>query len=136
MKSNLKLRLDNECSKAKTEDGSLRLIQRAYRNYKKQPETFAKQVWGAVRNDNIPKEKKLLHMPGKEIRCIVNIDVWYSIDGGYRPYHVPENQLYDYKRYSKHKRPQLSDRLAIARNKIQCNYTAPDKYTKPKNIIL
>jgi len=33
---------DNECSKAKTQDGSARLIQRAYQNYKKQPETFAK----------------------------------------------------------------------------------------------
>jgi hypothetical protein len=64
----------------------------------------------------------------------VNLDIWYSIHGGYRPYHVPENQLYDYISYSKHKRRQLSDRLATARNKIQCNYTAPSKYTKPKNI--
>ncbi|RIA97820.1 hypothetical protein C1645_813533 [Glomus cerebriforme] len=120
----MKLHLDNECSKAKTQDGSARLIQRAYRNYRKQPETFAKQVWKAVRNDNTPKEKKFLSMPGREIRCTVNLEIWYSIDELYRPYHVLQNQLYDYKSYSKHKRCQLSDRIAIARNKIQCNYLA------------
>jgi hypothetical protein len=40
-------------------------------------------------------------------------------------YHVLQDQLYDYISYSKHKRRQLSDRLAIARNKIQCNYIMP-----------
>ncbi len=131
----MKYHWDNECSKAKTPDGSARIIQRAYRNYKKRPETFAKRVWEVVRNDNTPKEKKFLSMPGREIRCTVNMDIWYSIDGGYRPYHVPQNQLYDYISYSKHKRRQLSDRLAIARNKIQCNYIMPSGSIKPKNIV-
>ncbi|PKY58358.1 hypothetical protein RhiirA4_512204 [Rhizophagus irregularis] len=121
----MKYHWDNECSKAKTPDGSARIIQRAYRNYKKQPETFAKRVWEAVRNDNTLKEKKFLNMPSRGIRCTVNLDIWYSIDGLYRPYHVPQDQLYDYISYSKHKRRQLSDRLAIARNKIQCNYIMP-----------
>ena len=40
----MKYHWDNECSKAKTQDGSAHLIQRAYRNYRKRPETFAKQA--------------------------------------------------------------------------------------------
>ncbi|PKY38909.1 hypothetical protein RhiirA4_483845 [Rhizophagus irregularis] len=96
----MKYHWDNECSKAKTPDGSARIIQRAYRNYKKQPETFAKRVWEAVRNDNTLKEKKFLNMPSRGIRCTVNLDIWYSIDGLYRPYHVPQDQLYDYISYS------------------------------------
>ncbi|EXX79308.1 hypothetical protein RirG_006880 [Rhizophagus irregularis DAOM 197198w] len=40
----MKYHWDNECSKVKTPDRSARIIQRAYRNYKKQPETFAKRV--------------------------------------------------------------------------------------------
>ncbi|UZO09461.1 uncharacterized protein OCT59_029684 [Rhizophagus irregularis] len=101
----MKYHWDNECSKAKTPDGSAQIIQRAYRNYKKQPETFAKRVWEAVRNDNTLKKKKFLNMPSRGIRCTVNLDIWYSIDGLYRPYHVPQDQLYDYISYSKHKSP-------------------------------
>ena len=74
-------------------------------------------------------------MPSRGIRCTVNLEIWYSIDGLYRPYHVPQDQLYDYISYSKHKRRQLSDRLAIARNKIQCNYIMPSGSIKPKNIV-
>ncbi|GES82985.1 hypothetical protein GLOIN_2v1792321 [Rhizophagus clarus] len=58
-------------------------------------------------------------MPGREIRCTVNLDIWCSINGLYRPYHVPLDQFYDYISYSKHKRRQLSDRLAIAKNTAQ-----------------
>ena len=88
-----------------------------------------------VRNDNTLKEKKFLNMSSRGIRCTVNLDIWYSIDGLYRPYHVPQDQLYDYISYSKHKRRQLSDRLAIARNKIQCNYIMSSGSIKPKNIV-
>ena len=49
-------------------------------------------------------------MPGREIYCTVNLDIWYSIDRGYRPY-VPQDQLHNYISYSEHKRRQLSDRL-------------------------
>src|SRR5215208_6857091 len=89
---------------------STRLIQKAYQNYRKRPVLLAKQVWEAVRNDNTPKEKKFLNMPGREIYCTVNLDIWYSIDGGYRPY-VSQDQLHNYISYSEHKRRQLSDRL-------------------------
>ncbi len=130
----MKYHWDNECSKAKTENGSARLIQNAYRNYKKRPETLAKRVWEAVRRDNTPKDRKFLNMPGREIRCTINLDIWYSIDGSYRPY-VPEDQLYDYVSYSKHKRRQLSDRLTITRNKVQYNYIVPSRSIKPKNIV-
>src|SRR5271154_3872460 len=36
------------------------VIQRAYRNYKKRPESSAKQVWEVVRNDGTPDRKKFL----------------------------------------------------------------------------
>ncbi|RGB34149.1 hypothetical protein C1646_760947 [Rhizophagus diaphanus] len=51
-------------------------------------------IWEVVRNNNTLKEKKFLNMPSRGIHCTVNLDIWH----------------------------QLSDRLAIARNKIQCNY--------------
>ncbi|GES95188.1 hypothetical protein GLOIN_2v1792321 [Rhizophagus clarus] len=95
----LKITDDNECSKAKTEDGSAQLIQRAYRNYRK-------------------REKKFLSMPSRDIYCTVNLNIWYSIDRLYRPFNVPLDQFYDYISYLKHKRRQLSNRLAIAKNKI------------------
>src|SRR3954452_25493275 len=36
------------------------VIQRAYKNYKKRPESLAKKVWEAVRNDGIPDDMKCL----------------------------------------------------------------------------
>ena len=57
---------NNECSKAKTQDGSARLILKAYRNYKKRPVSLAKQIWEVVRNDNTPKEKKFLNMSNSD----------------------------------------------------------------------
>src|SRR5438045_4014485 len=36
------------------------VIQRAYRNYKKRPESLAKRVWKAVRNDGTPDDMKFL----------------------------------------------------------------------------
>ena len=36
------------------------VIQRAYRNYKKRPESLAKQVWKVVRNNGTPDNKKFL----------------------------------------------------------------------------
>ena len=40
------------------------VIQRAYRNYKKRPESSAKRVWKAVRNDGTPDRKKFLGILG------------------------------------------------------------------------
>jgi len=40
------------------------VIQRAYRNYKKRPESLAKWVWEAVRNDSTPDRKKFLDILG------------------------------------------------------------------------
>ena len=40
------------------------VIQRAYRNYKKRPESLAKWVWEAVRNDGTPDRKKFLGILG------------------------------------------------------------------------
>jgi hypothetical protein len=36
------------------------VIQRAYRNYKKRPESSAKRIWEAVRNDGTPDRWKYL----------------------------------------------------------------------------
>ena len=36
------------------------VIQRAYRNYKKRPESLTKRVWKAVRNDGTPDNMKFL----------------------------------------------------------------------------
>ncbi|GET52364.1 hypothetical protein GLOIN_2v1792321 [Rhizophagus irregularis DAOM 181602=DAOM 197198] len=66
--------------------------------------------------------KEVLHIPDKEICCTVNLEIWYSIDEGYKSYYILQDQLYDHISYLKHKRCQLSDRLSIAKNKIQCNY--------------
>ena len=40
------------------------VIQRAYRNYKKRPESLAKRIWEAVRNDGTPDRKKFLGILG------------------------------------------------------------------------
>ena len=40
------------------------VIQRAYRNYKKRPESLAKQIWKVVRNDSTPDRKKFLGILG------------------------------------------------------------------------
>jgi len=69
---------------------SAQLIQKAYRNYRKRPVLLAKQVWEAVRNDNTPKEKKFFKMSGRDHLCTMNMDIWYSIDGRYRPY-IPQD---------------------------------------------
>ena len=40
------------------------VIQRAYRNYKKRPESSAKRIWEAVRNDGTPDRRKFLGILG------------------------------------------------------------------------
>src|SRR5437763_3779649 len=43
------------------------VIQRAYRNYKKRPESLAKRVWEMVRNDGTPDDMKFLRrIPTRE----------------------------------------------------------------------
>ncbi|CAB4431749.1 unnamed protein product [Rhizophagus irregularis] len=48
------------CFEGVMHDLPILVIQRAYRNYKKRPESLAKQIWEAVRNDGTPDRKKLL----------------------------------------------------------------------------
>ena len=36
------------------------VIQQVYRNYKKRPESLAKRIWEAMRNDGTPNRKKFL----------------------------------------------------------------------------
>ncbi|CAG8464821.1 6657_t:CDS:2 [Diversispora eburnea] len=67
----------HSCSKADTEDEPRSLIppqrmgeiNRAYRDYKKRPESLAKRIWELVRNDGTPDRKRFLaaHNLVKEI---------------------------------------------------------------------
>ena len=47
---------------------SAKVIQRAWRTFKSRPETWAKQVWNIVRNDNTPDDKKYLGITSRSIR--------------------------------------------------------------------
>ena len=49
------------------------VIQRAYRNYKKRPESLAKRIWEAVRNDDTPNRWKYLGIiPRNEYYYYIN----------------------------------------------------------------
>src|ERR1041384_5886919 len=98
---------DTECSKAKTKDGAVRIIPNAYRNYKRRPETLAKRVWEAVRNDNTPKDKKFLNIPNSDYRYSMKFGIFVK-----EGFHSRHAVLYDAKSWSDHKRRQLADRLS------------------------
>src|SRR5438045_8992281 len=49
------------------------VIQQAYRNYKKRPESLAKRIWEAVRNDGTPNRKKFLGILRKE-QMVINTE--------------------------------------------------------------
>ena len=61
------------------------VIQQAYRNYKKRPESLAKRVWEAVRNDGTPDRWKYLDI----IPCD---EYYYYINGEL----IKFNQKFDY----------------------------------------
>ena len=81
-------------------------------------------------------------MSDRKTHCTVNLDIWYTINECYRPYYILLDQFYDYISYSIHKRYQLSNRLAITRNKIQCKSNTNElfissQYAKqPKGTVL
>ena len=89
------------------------VIQRAYRNYKKRPESLAKQIWEAVRNDSTPDIWKYLgiihpdeyyyYINGKLIRYI-----WkeWHFNMQYNGY-----TLYTARTWAEEKREQLAYRL-------------------------
>ena len=89
------------------------VIQRAYRNYKKRPESLAKQIWKAVRNDSTPDIWKYLgiihpdeyyyYINGKLIRYI-----WkeWHFNMQYNGY-----TLYTARTWAEEKREQLAYRL-------------------------
>ncbi|PKK60807.1 hypothetical protein RhiirC2_792797 [Rhizophagus irregularis] len=67
------------------------VIQRAYRNYKKRPESLAKRIWEAVRNDDTPNRWKYLGIiPRDEYYYYINEEL------------IKFNQIADnfYSRYS------------------------------------
>ncbi|PKK59915.1 hypothetical protein RhiirC2_819812, partial [Rhizophagus irregularis] len=89
------------------------VIQRAYRNYKKRPESLAKRIWEAVRNDGTPDIWKYLgiihpdeyyyYINGKLIRYI-----WkdWHFNMSYNGY-----TLYSARTWAEEKREQLAYRL-------------------------
>ena len=54
------------------------VIQRAYRNYKKRPESLAKRIWEAVRNDGTPNEKKFLGINNEWGYSNPSGEIWYD----------------------------------------------------------
>ena len=104
----MKYHWDNECSKVKTKDGAVRLIQNAYQNYKSRPKTLAKRVWEAVRNDNTPEDKKFLNIPNSDYRYSMEFGMFVKERG----FHSRHTVLYDAKSWSDHKRHQLANRLS------------------------
>ncbi|CAJ0834140.1 12294_t:CDS:2 [Entrophospora sp. SA101] len=113
---------DHECDKPKTDFGHARIIQNAWRNYKR-PESLASQIWNAVRNDNTPNDKKFLGLTAREVKNPQTRDqfnLWiaenlamyrhypsmYNIFRGreYKEYYIPYDWIGD-------KKYQLNNRL-------------------------
>jgi len=90
------------------------VIQQAYRNYKKRPESLAKRIWEVVRNDGTPDNMKFLGMVSRsKTYYFINgklIESNYVIDQFY-----VENQhnIYFTTTWIYEKRVQLWGRLAI-----------------------
>ena len=90
------------------------VIQRAYRNYKKRPDSLAKQVWKTVRNDSTPDIWKYL------LGIIHPDEYYYYINGKLIRYiwkdchfNMPYNgyTLYSARTWAEEKRDQLTYRL-------------------------
>ena len=88
------------------------VIQQAYRNYKKRPESSAKRVWEAVRNDGTPDRWKYLGIIPRD-------EYYYYINGELIKFNQKSdyfNMLYNHTIYSartwaEEKRNQLAYRL-------------------------
>ncbi|CAJ0828381.1 8356_t:CDS:1 [Entrophospora sp. SA101] len=65
---------DHECAKPKTDFGCARIIQRAWRNFKKRPESLAAKVWNAVKGDIIPDEEKFLGITTRKVKNLQTRD--------------------------------------------------------------
>ncbi|RIB04775.1 hypothetical protein C2G38_2221457 [Gigaspora rosea] len=56
----MKQHWDYSCSKAKTRDGSARIIQRAWRNFRERDPSTARLAWNSLPNDNTSDDRKFL----------------------------------------------------------------------------
>nr|CAG8597862.1 1175_t:CDS:2 [Entrophospora candida] len=65
---------DHECAKPKTDFGCARIIQRAWRNFKKRPESLAAKVWNSVKADIIPDENKDLGITTRKVKNLQTRD--------------------------------------------------------------
>ncbi|GES92796.1 hypothetical protein GLOIN_2v1642872 [Rhizophagus clarus] len=88
------------------------VIQRAYRNYKKRPESLAKRIWEAVRNDDTPVRWKYLGIiPRDMYYYYINgelIEFNWKVDHFYSRYsHI----LYSTRTWAEEKQNQLACRL-------------------------
>ena len=88
------------------------VIQRAYRNYKKRPESLAKRVWEAVRNDGTPDNKKFLDIvPRGKTYHFINGKLIESNYVSDRFYVDNRHNIYSATTWAKVKRNQLYRRL-------------------------
>jgi len=71
---------------------------------------FGKMSLEAVRNDNTPRKKKFLNMPNSDYKYSMQLGVF--VQEGYHSKYIPSENLYDSKRWSDHKKRQLTDRLS------------------------
>src|SRR2546421_12014193 len=88
------------------------VIQRAYRNYKKRPESLAKQVWEVVRNDSTPDNKKFLDIvPRGKTYHFINGKLIESNYVSDRFYAENKHNIYFATTWAEAKRNQLYGRL-------------------------
>ncbi|CAJ0878502.1 9614_t:CDS:2 [Entrophospora sp. SA101] len=98
------------------------IIQQAWRNFKKRPESLASKVWNGIRNDNISNDKKFLGLTRHKVKNAQTRDqfnLWKAeqiemyrkcnsdmirlfLDRKYEEYYIPydwigskKNQLYE-----------------------------------------
>ena len=88
------------------------VIQRAYRNYKKRPESLAKQIWEVVRNDGTPDNKKFLDIvPRGKTYHFINGKLIESNYVSDRFYVDNRHNIYSATTWAEAKRNQLYGRL-------------------------
>ena len=88
------------------------VIQQAYRNYKKRPESLAKQVWEVMRNDGTPDNKKFLDIvPRGKTYHFINGKLIESNYVSDRFYVDNRHNIYSATTWAEAKRNQLYGRL-------------------------
>jgi len=65
---------DYGCDKARTRDGSARIIQQAYRRFQERVPSNARLAWNSLANDGTPNDEKFLTLIPHKIKNPVSLD--------------------------------------------------------------